>query len=81
MDFLSKVPTSSALATIFYHFDRRLKCVKNPETFLLKRELSLGQGLVRHLIFRRWGLYETDSAYGCPVTWMQRAIDVSIFVH
>lgn len=82
-EFLLSVPTSSALATMFHHFDRRLKAIEDPATtkLTMERELGLGQSLVRHLIFDRWDLYETDSAYGCAVTWMQRAVTVSILIH
>lgn len=41
----------------------------------IDQELSLGQELVRHLVFTKWELVPKND-YGCPITWLTHAISV-----
>jgi hypothetical protein len=81
--FLTSIPTQSALAGIFYHFDRRLKWINDPSSTTINglRELGLGQGTLRHLIFHKWKLYNHSSDYGCAITWTHHAVLVRFLSH
>ncbi|KAJ7702772.1 hypothetical protein B0H17DRAFT_1127713 [Mycena rosella] len=74
--FLAVLPPNSALATIFRHFERRLKWIATSSAADIKgvRELSLAQSNVRHAIFNRWKLYKHKDDYGCATTWLHHAI-------
>ncbi|KAF8185359.1 hypothetical protein K438DRAFT_1766002 [Mycena galopus ATCC 62051] len=73
--FLSSLPPSSALATFFYHFDRRLKWINERGTSIDgDRILGLGQSLARHAIFNKWKLYKNKGDYGCATTCLHHAI-------
>ncbi|KAJ6567656.1 hypothetical protein DFH09DRAFT_1081102 [Mycena vulgaris] len=39
-----------------------------------KSDLELCQRVVRHAIFKKWGLYAREDEYGCPKTWMHHTI-------
>ncbi|KAF8160548.1 hypothetical protein K438DRAFT_1985650 [Mycena galopus ATCC 62051] len=74
--FLSSLPSESALADFFYHFQRRLRWVASPSPADIggARELGLGQAKARYAIFTRWKLYTNPDSYGCATTWMHHAI-------
>ncbi|KAJ7112759.1 hypothetical protein C8R43DRAFT_903545, partial [Mycena crocata] len=78
--FLAAVPARSGLATIFFHFQRRLQWVtrnSGGSTGSIRKgegELGLGQSLTRMLIFHRWNLYPDPTDYGCATTWLWHAL-------
>jgi hypothetical protein len=73
------LPHQSLLATIFYSFQRRLSWTYNPTADMGQGKiiLELLQRQVHQAIFRTWKLYPSVQ-YGCAVTWMTKAITVSI---
>jgi hypothetical protein len=79
--FLGLLPHNSVLATIFYHFTRRLKWISDANG--TDREghqiLGLAQSLVAHAIFVKWVLYPSHKDYGCAITWLHHAIHVCPF--
>lgn len=82
--FLKLLPTDSAMAAMFYHFQRRLELVRNtnnPSSAKyqqvsrdLRVELELGQTVARHWIFSRLKIYSNSKAYGCAVGWLERVV-------
>jgi len=75
-------PDDTLLSSIFRHFNRRLKAIHNPiDKITFSRELELIQALVRDRIFQRWKLYGCPDAYGCAMTWLVHAIQVSRFAN
>ncbi|KAJ7216099.1 hypothetical protein GGX14DRAFT_607331 [Mycena pura] len=70
-EFLNSLPSESALACFFYHFQRRRKWIMEASSTNIQgvRELSLGQGNARHRIFNQWKLYRN-----CASTWLHHAI-------
>ncbi|KAF8516236.1 hypothetical protein JB92DRAFT_3311114 [Gautieria morchelliformis] len=67
---------SSHLGGLFYHFQRRQDWAedRNGHVIAGTRELALYQGILRHLIFNKWQLYDSPSDFGCAMTWMHRLI-------
>ncbi|KAJ7268152.1 hypothetical protein B0H12DRAFT_1229783 [Mycena haematopus] len=78
-DFLSKLPSSSALANFFYNFQRRLRWISEGVEVDIHgiRDLSLCQSHARMLIFDRWKLYDHPQAYGNAASWLRHAIQDS----
>lgn len=76
-DFLRTLTPNSALATVFHHFSRRLKCIEDPKKLQtqLQQELSFGQTLTRNLIFEKFELH-TPGEYACPTSWLIRTVKV-----
>jgi len=74
------LPNQSLLATIFYSFQRRLSWSHNQTADLGqgKAILELLQRQVHQAIFGTWKLYPRVQ-YGCAVTWMNKAITVSVY--
>ncbi|KAK7047011.1 hypothetical protein R3P38DRAFT_3423671 [Favolaschia claudopus] len=78
--FLSQLPSVSALSCFFYHFQRRIRYLTNQKSTEAERErhlnqeLGLGQAKARQFIFNRWMLYSDPASYGCATTWMHHAI-------
>jgi hypothetical protein len=75
---LKSLPSDTVLASVFNHFKRRNKWLATGEGDLVngRRELSLGQGMARHGIFKQFNLYETADSYGCSRTWLRRGVMV-----
>ncbi|KAK7040977.1 hypothetical protein R3P38DRAFT_2768395 [Favolaschia claudopus] len=84
--FLSQLPSTSALSCFFYHFQRRIKYLNNQKLTdaererHLNQELGLGQAKARQFILGRWKLYSDPNSYGCATTWMYHAIRVMLFI-
>lgn len=76
---LTSLPNDSILASVFHHFDRRIKWLSTGAGGLIagRRELALGQDVTRHAIFGRLKLYSKSSEYGCARTWLIQAVAVS----
>lgn len=76
---LTSLPNDSVLASVFHHFDRRIKWISTGAGGLIagRRELALGQDVTRHAIFSRLELYSTSSEYGCARTWLIKSVAVS----
>jgi hypothetical protein len=75
---LKSLPSDTVLASVFNHFERRNKWLATGKGDLVngRRELSLGQGMARHGIFKQLDLYETAESYGCSRTWLRRGVMV-----
>ncbi|KAI0650987.1 hypothetical protein C8Q79DRAFT_1099915, partial [Trametes meyenii] len=69
------LPRDSTLASIFFHFDARLKWILAGSDALEGwRLLGLCQSIIKHAVFRTWGLVEHINAFGCTHTWIERAV-------
>jgi hypothetical protein len=73
------LPHQSLLATTFYSFQRQFSWTYSPTADMGqgKMILELLQRQVHQAIFRTWKLYPRVQ-YGCAVTWMNKAVTVSI---
>ncbi|KAH9852176.1 hypothetical protein C2E23DRAFT_903981 [Lenzites betulinus] len=74
----SILPIDSVLASIFYHFEARLKWAQHGSDVLDgRRAMELCQRVIKHAVFRTWQLVEREDSHGCAYTWIERAVQTA----
>ncbi|KAL4256927.1 hypothetical protein AB1N83_010648 [Pleurotus pulmonarius] len=74
--FRNLLPSNSALAHIFFGYQRRLSWISDSKKTDVDgtRMLEMMQTWLHHAIFTKWKLYASPSDFGCAKTWIHHAV-------